>query len=175
MFLMCVKLSQPLSSSMTCCWFSKWTGYSQAKNKFEWSTCDSLKRLWLFPSVICHHWKTKISFICWRNDQETSNASLKNHSLCTLGNCSELSRLEGKLLGNYIVKNGLEAHSSNVCKVIFHCHKDSKAVLGIKPQTEALDYLFHIPSMNPGTEGNENPCHSVIQHKQTNPQLHCRY
>lgn len=27
--------------------------------------------------------------------------------------------------------------------------------------------------MNPGIEGNENAHHSEIQHKQTNPQLHC--
>lgn len=27
--------------------------------------------------------------------------------------------------------------------------------------------------MNLGIEGNEDPQHSVIQHKQTNPQLHC--
>lgn len=27
--------------------------------------------------------------------------------------------------------------------------------------------------MNPGIEGDENPHLSVIQHKQTNPQLHC--
>lgn len=70
------------------------------------------------------------------------------------------------------MENGLEAHSSNVCKDIFHCHRDSKADLGIKLQIEALEYLLHTTPVNPGIEGDENPHCSVIQHKTTNPELH---